>query len=497
MEEPFMAEEAEIPGGHPAPGLLERFMQGDVAAPERRRVVRHLLTGCPRCVAVTRRIWAFGGGGIGGIAGIAGIADLVGRPPAPAPATPATPDIAPQLPASYEAAIAHALAVSRRREEELAGERLAAPGLLAKLLEQPWEKRLALVRRHERYQSVALADLLLDRCHELRRRPHLPTEAPGTASSSARIELAELAAAVAERLDPEACGPSVVRDLLGRAWVEAGEARRLAGDLPGAERAARSAAPLLAGGEPAEQLDLLRLEAAIAADHGQFDEADRLLDRAAQACRAAGEPHLQASALVERGTLHAAAERYASAIELLREGAELLEAPGGNDPEEGDDAEADSALLASALHRQAALLFEVGRSGEALEVAGRLHPLYERLGNRAGLLRLRWLLGKIEEDEAALLQAREGLLAEGLGLAGAQISLDLAVLYARKGRSAEIRRLAEEIFPIFRHRDLRRESMAALLVFRRAVETESASLEFLVEVARYLLGSRRTRWGSL
>jgi hypothetical protein len=38
--------------------------------------------------------------------------------------------------------------------------------------------------------------------------------------------------------------------------------------------------------------------------------------------------------------------------------------------------------------------------------------------------------------------------------------------------------------------------MAGLLVFRRAVETESASLEFLIEVAGYLLGSRRTRWGS-
>ena len=484
-----MAEEAQNSGEHPAPGLLERFMQGDVPGPERRRVVRHLLTGCPLCVAVTRRIWAFGGGAV-----------RLGRPPeaeAPTssiPASPATPAIEPELSASYEEAIAHALAVSRRREEELAGERLAAPGLLAKLLEQPWEKRLALVRRHERYQSLALADLLLDRCRELRRRPPQSAKAPegsGSPESTARIELAELAVAVAERLDPEACGPTVVRDLLGRAWVEAGEARRLAGDLPGAARAARSAAPLLAGGEPIERLDLLRLEAAIAADHGRFEEADRLLDRAAQVCRTAGEPHLQGSALIERGTLHAAAERYPSAIELLREGAGLLETP------DGDDAEADPALLASALHRQAALLFEVGRGGEVPEVAGRLRPLYERLGNRAGLLRLSWLLGKIEEDEAALLQAREGLLAEGLGLAGAQISLDLAVLYAQKGRSAEIRRLAEEIFPIFRHRDLRRESMAALLVFRRAVETESASLEFLVEVARYLLGSRRTRWGSL
>jgi len=118
------------------------------------------------------------------------------------------------------------------------------------------------------------------------------------------------------------------------------------------------------------------------------------------------------------------------------------------------------------------------------------------LGDRTGLLRLGWLRGKIEEDGAALLEVREGLLAAGLGLAAAQVSLDLAVVYARKGRWGEIRHLAEEMLPIFRTRDLRRESMAGLLVFRRAVETESASVEFLVEVARYLLGSRRTRWGS-
>jgi tetratricopeptide (TPR) repeat protein len=466
-------------GHHPDRGLLERFMHDDVAAPERRRVVRHLLTGCPLCVAVTRRVWERAGG----------------HAPGPAPAF-----APPPQPASYDEAIARARAAGRWREMELATEREAAPGLLARLLAQPWEKRLALVHRDERYQSVALADLLLDRCREHRGGIPLAPNTPNTPESTQRIELAELAAAVAESLDPAASGPAVVRDLLGRAWVETAEARRLAGDLPGAERAARSASPLLANdeeSEPVERLALLRLEAAIAADYGRFEEADRLFDRAALACRTAGEPSLQGSVLIERGTLHAASERYGSAIELLREGAALLSPENLPGKPPGKPKDVDMTLLASALHRQAALLWEVGRGEEALAVAGRLRPLYERLGNRAGLLRLRWLRGNIEGDQAALLEAREGLLAEGLGLAAAQISLDLAVLYARQGRAAEIRRLAAEIFPIFRNRDLRRESMAALLVFRRAVETESASLEFLVEVARYLLGSRRTRWGSL
>ncbi len=474
-------------GEHPHPGLLERFMRGDVRGAEKRQVVRHLLAGCPRCVAVTRRIWNFAGG----------------RPLLPhSPPSPILPPLAadaanaePILPAtlaSYDRALAQALAAGQRREAEMAAERAAAPGLLAKLLQLPWERRLALVRRNERYQTVALADLLLD--------PHptptpMPTPTPIPSAAALRIERAELAAAIAERLDPADCGPTVVRDLLGRAWVQAGEARRLAGDLPGAERALRSASPLLAEASPGERLDLLRLQAALAADRGRFDEADRLLDHAALACRSAGELYPAASAVIERGTLHATAGRYESAIELLGEGTDLLAtlaAPTVPD----NEMQPDPALLAAALHRRADLLFEVGRGDEARETAVRLAPLYERLGDRTGLLRLGWLRGKIEEDGAALLEVREGLLAAGLGLAAAQVSLDLAVVYARKGRWREIRHLAEEMLPIFRTRDLRSESMAGLLVFRRAVETESASVEFLVEVARYLLGSRRTRWGS-
>jgi tetratricopeptide (TPR) repeat protein len=468
-------------GEHPHPGLLERFMRGDVLGAEKRQVVRHLLAGCPRCVAVTRRIWNFAGG----------------RPLLPhSPISPTLPiftadaePIPPATLASYDRALAQALAAGQRREAEMAAERAAAPGLLAKLLQLPWERRLALVRRNERYQTVALADLLLD--------PHTtPTPAPSAAAL--RIERAELAAAIAERLDPADCGPTVVRDLLGRAWVQAGEARRLAGDLPGAERAWRSASPLLAEASPGERLDLLCLQAAIVADRGRFDEADRLLDHAALACRSAGELQKAARAAIERGTLHATAGRYESAIELLGAGTDLLAAPDAPADETPLDCEPqpDPALLAAALHRRAELLFEVGRGGEAREVAVRLGPLYERLGDRTGLLRLGWLRGKIEEDGTALLEVREGLLAAGLGLAAAQVSLDLAVVYARKGRWGEIRHLAEEMLPIFRTRDLRRESMAGLLVFRRAVETESASVEFLVEVARYLLGSRRTRWGS-
>jgi hypothetical protein len=42
---------------HPDSTQLERFLRGEASRAEVRSVVRHLLTGCPECVAVTRLVW--------------------------------------------------------------------------------------------------------------------------------------------------------------------------------------------------------------------------------------------------------------------------------------------------------------------------------------------------------------------------------------------------------------------------------------------------------
>ena len=259
---------------HPDRGLLERFMRGEVSPPEKLSVVRHLLAGCASCVAVTRHLWFLAGGR----------------------SLPAAAEVEPPSPDRYRIAFERAGQLGELREQAIAAERAAAPGLLRGLLGKPWERRLALVRREERYQSVALAELLLEE------------------TGAERLSSLELAVAVAERLDPQLCGPSVVRDLLRRAWTRLGESRREAGDLPGAERAVRRALALLAETPPLERLDLLRLEAALAADQGRFPEAGAFLQRAAEACREAGQRHLEGSVLGELGTLQAAAGRYPRAM---------------------------------------------------------------------------------------------------------------------------------------------------------------------------------------
>src|SRR5258708_11020649 len=57
-----MAHDTHAPdsGRHPDAELLEKFMRNEAEPAERRWIVRHLIAGCPRCLAVTSELWALG-----------------------------------------------------------------------------------------------------------------------------------------------------------------------------------------------------------------------------------------------------------------------------------------------------------------------------------------------------------------------------------------------------------------------------------------------------
>lgn len=42
---------------HPDRTQLERFIRGDLPRTEVALIVRHMLTGCPQCLKVTRHLW--------------------------------------------------------------------------------------------------------------------------------------------------------------------------------------------------------------------------------------------------------------------------------------------------------------------------------------------------------------------------------------------------------------------------------------------------------
>lgn len=128
----------------------------------------------------------------------------------------------------------------------------------------------------------------------------------------------------------------------------------------------------------------------------------------------------------------------------------------------------------------------------------RARAMYEQNGDRANLARLRHLEAKLAEDrgaldeaEAGFLEARQELLLHGLGGEAAEVLLDLAILYLRKGRAAEVRRLTDDLLPIFQARDIRQGVAFALLYVRRLVETGHATPEALSTVHGLIAGPAR------
>src|SRR4030095_1506622 len=124
---------------------------------------------------------------------------------------------------------------------------------------------------------------------------------------------------------------------------------------------------------------------------------------------------------------------------------------------------------------------------------GRARPLYRKVLEPRIQNRLKWMEGKIARGfgqrgsaEALLVAARDGFLATNAPYETALVSLELASLYAEKGRRAERSPLAEEMMPIFSSRQIHREALAALAFWKQAVEAETAGLELVTEVASFL-----------
>jgi hypothetical protein len=129
-----------------------------------------------------------------------------------------------------------------------------------------------------------------------------------------------------------------------------------------------------------------------------------------------------------------------------------------------------------------------GRGPDRFEPALRPGAARERERQETGD-DLRRTVDRPDAAEAALAQAWRGFVEQGLGREAAAAVLELALLYKRQGRSSDLRRLAgDEIRPVFYARDMPYHAGAALLVFRRIVETEHANERFLFEIARFLAG---------
>lgn len=377
-----------------------------------------------------------------------------------------------ELDPDYDAAVARVREGLRHRATALAQERAAAPGLFEELAGHAAEQRGMLLDNSRRFHTWGLFELLVERSGET-----------GIGDPAWAEDLGLLAVKVSGHLDLSYHRADLTQDLRARAWAYIGNARRLRSDLQGSEEAFRLAASHLETGsrEPVEKAVFLDLRASLSRAQRRFEEAIHLLNRAVRIFLHRGERHRAGRSLVNLSTVLNYSGRSEESIPVLHRSLELIDA--GEEPR----------LLLCAWHNLVFVLAELGRFMEAQDLYRKARPLYRGFPDAWTQNRRKWVRGKIAlglgqlgAAESLFRAARDGFVAEGVPYDTALISLELAALYAGQGRTAELRRLAEEMVPIFASRQIHREALAALAFFRQAAEAERAGLETITRVATYL-----------
>jgi tetratricopeptide (TPR) repeat protein len=285
-------------------------------------------------------------------------------------------------------------------------------------------------------------------------------------------------------------GPSnpYATELYARALAHQANALRAQGDLRRADETFEVARYLLKSqgdGDHLTRAELDSFEGSLRRAQRRFEEAKTLLMRAVIAYAFEDQSVAAARNLLALGMVHRELADLERAIETTEQACEIA-------------SRLDNPSLALfAHHNLASMLVEAGRTVEARELLSESVPLYERYADPLSRLRRLWLEGdldraegKFEAAERAYLDARDGFLAQGIGYDAALIALDLALLYAEQLRTAELRRLVEEIVPVFEAQDVHREAATALMLFQDAVRSERVTLVFLYELSRYLERAR-------
>ncbi len=347
-----------------------------------------------------------------------------------------------------------------------------AASLLAEILGAPGRERRALLESGVRFRSLQLCRLLEERSRE------------AWFSDPARaVQLADLAVTVAERLDEAHYGLPLAEDARASAWAHLGNASRIASDHRRAEEALQAAEEhqRRSGGDAYIEALILSFKASLRSAQGRYDEAARLLDGAITVYRQARDRHEEGRTIILKGTTLGYAGRHREAVRLIRRGLTRI------------DLVQEPRLLVAARHNLILFMTEDGRYQEAEDSLAETRRLYVELGERMNLVRLRWLegklareLGRLEEAEAALKEARDAFLADDIAIDAALVSLDLAILHMQRGETTALKELAAEMRPIFESGDVHPEALAAVLLFQQAAEAEQVTRTLLDQVAARL-----------
>lgn len=364
--------------------------------------------------------------------------------------------------------------LSKQRPRVAEEHRLAKRDLRA-LLRLPMEAReVRITRARNRYRGVALVQLLL--AESQKRFTKDPRQA---------MHLAELARTVLKHT-PQVPG---YFDHLALASAYLANATRASGELrEAAEHFAHVRYLVTHEGvtDPEVLARIDDLEGSLRKDQRQFRDAEKLLRRSIMLYRLIGAGTEESRVLVNLAVAFHLQDKTELAIETTREALRQLT------PRD------QLRLYVCARYNLASYLTDLGRYQEAERLLAEDQVHYRRLREPWTQLRLTWLIGRIdagygksEAAERAFVAARDGFIAEGIGFDAAIVSIrDLAPLYLREGRTAEVQRLAQEMLPIFAAADVHREALAALILFVEAAKREEVTVAMAEKIARYLRDAR-------
>jgi tetratricopeptide (TPR) repeat protein len=427
---------------HPSAAELERFLLGELSPRQAAPIVAHLLTGCPQCRA-----------------GMAPLASLV-LSPAPMPLAP---EPAPRSDSEYDFPMFKAFAAARQYAATVTRESSPAKG--APTLE-------ALAPKEPRPTDQDRCEALFERCRNLR-----------YSDPEGMVLAASLAVSLAEKAVARHGDSPGLADLEGRAWAELGNAYRLSDDLAAAEAAfARALSRSGQGtGDPLLLARIMDLTASLYIDQRRFKEARRLLDCVYSLYKRAGDEHAAARTFISKGLAANYALEPEEALRFLAEGIRQI------------DPARDPKLVLAAVHGLLWCLVDTGLAAEAGRLLEGARSLYDVHGEHFDHLRRLWLEGRIathlgegDRAEKTLQRVREGFQEADQAYTAALVSLDIATLWLDQGRTTEIKELVDELVTIFRSRSIQREALGAVLMLRKAVDTNQATAALLRTVTAEL-----------
>ncbi len=431
------------------------FVSGRLVPTELQRAVRHLLTGCAAC---REKLGYYS-------------EMLAGLEP------PADPEPAPRDQRILDKAIDRGIAAALRQTPRLEDEKAQLERLLAAARKSPQGIPGVSPKAEADLQGWPLVEALLHSSYEARFR-----------DIREMLFLAFSARIAAQSLDPEIHGAARTRDTQARVWAELGNAYRLNEQFENAEEAFAQAEALLDEGTGDALLlaRLLDLRASLHRSQRRLSESLTLLERVYGLYIQMGETHLAGRALITRGINTRNAGRPQEAMLLLRQG--LKEIDAWRDPQLaaiGEQVLLD-AMVDSGEYREAAQLLLQGSLRQAFA------------GDPLNLARLRWVegkiaagFGKLRRSERVFLEVREFFRQRSLEYDAALVGLELAGVWLRQGKAAEVQTLAHEILDVFQAIGVHSEAVKAVRYLHEACAREQATPVLVSGILGFL---RRLEW---